>query len=140
MEAPSMIAAIAAVAFVAFAASLAASHGIRIANRWIVPAAGSVGFLLFSLYTVAAEGPVGFWTEHTRNLWGNQIWMDLLLAAGIALYFVVPQARKLGMRPAPWIALVASSGCIGLLAMTARVLYLQDRAALPASSTTARAA
>ena len=140
MEAPSLIAVVAAAAFLAFGASLAAGDGARIAHRWIVPAAGSVGFLLFSLYTIAAEGPAGFWTEHTRNFWGNQIWMDLLLAASVALYFLVPQAKKLGMRPAPWIALVACSGGIGLLAMTARVLYLHDRAALPASATTARAA
>ncbi|MCX5739995.1 MAG: hypothetical protein NTZ61_16160, partial [Proteobacteria bacterium] len=71
---------------------------------------------------------LGFWTEHTRNLWGNQIWIDLLSAVGIAWFLIVPQAKALGMRPLPWLVLVACTGCIGFLAMTARLLYLRDRA------------
>lgn len=127
MEAPTLFAALAAVAFLAVTARIALGDGSRSGNRWMLPAAASLGFLLFSLYTISIEGPTGFWTEHTRNLWGNQIWFDLLLGVGVAWYFLVPQARAVGMRPLPWLIAVAGSGCIGLLAMTARVLYLQDR-------------
>lgn len=127
MEATSILAALAAVAFLAVTARIAVGDAPRSGSRWMLPAAVSLGFLLFSLYTISVEGPTGFWTEHTRNLWGNQIWFDLLLGVGVAWYFLVPQARAVGMRPLPWLAAVASTGCIGLLAMTARVLYLQDR-------------
>lgn len=122
-----MIPAAAAVAFLLFAGYVVTADGEPIRNRWMFPAAASLAFLLFSLHAIAAEGMLGFWTEHTRNLWGNQIWLDLLLAVGIAWFFVVPQAKALGMRPAPWLALIVCTGCIGLLAMTARLLYLRDR-------------
>jgi hypothetical protein len=94
----------------------------------LLPAAASLCFLLFSLHAISAEGMLGFWPEHTRNLWGNQIWIDLLLAVGIGWFLIVPQAKALGMRPLPWLVLVACTGCIGFLAMTARLLYLRDRA------------
>lgn len=70
---------------------------------------------------------LGFWTEHTRNLWGNQIWFDLLLATGIGWFLVMPEAKSLGIRPLPWLLLIACTGSIGFLAMIARLLYLRER-------------
>lgn len=127
-----MIPAAALVVFLLFAGYVVTADGEPIRNRWMFPAAASLAFLLFSLHAMAAEGMFGFWAEHTRNLWGNQIWLDLLLAVGIAWFFVVPQAKALGMRPAPWLALIVCTGCIGLLAMTARLPYLRDRVGVPA--------
>ncbi len=124
----SLIALLAAVVFLGSAAYVATRDDARTKNAWLVPAALSLGFLLFSLYTVASEGALGFWPEHTRNFWANQIWLDLLLAVGVGWFLLVPQARSLGMRPLPWLALVASTGSIGLLAMLARLLYLRERA------------
>ena len=43
-------------------------------------------FLLFSLYPVAVRGLVVFGTDHTRNLWSNQIWVALLLSVGIGFF------------------------------------------------------
>jgi threonine dehydrogenase-like Zn-dependent dehydrogenase len=40
---------------------------------------------------------------------------------------MVPEARRLGIRPLPWVVLVICSGAIGLLAMLARILYLKGR-------------
>ncbi len=122
-----LIAAAAAVLFLSFAIYLVAGDGARTKKSWMFPAAAALLFFLFSLNAVSAEGPLGFWTEHTRNLWGNQIWLDLLLAIGIGWFLVVPQAKALGMRPLPWLVLIACTGSIGLLAMTARLLYLRDR-------------
>jgi hypothetical protein len=118
----------AAVSFLSFSVYVAAGDGVRTKNSWLFPAVASFAFLLFSLHSITAEGMLGFWTEHTRNLWGNQIWIDLLSAVGIAWFLVVPQAKALGMRPLPWLVLIACTGCIGFLAMTARLLYLRDRA------------
>jgi hypothetical protein len=113
-------------AFVVHALVLATGSGWRRPGLWRFPAMFCVAFLMWSFYAIATEGPTGFWPEHTRHAWGNQIWFDLLLAAGIALAFLVPQARKLGMRPLPWVILVICTGSVGLLAMTSRVLYLRE--------------
>jgi hypothetical protein len=103
----------------------------RIARReaWLIPAALSLAFLLFSLQSIYAEGPFGFWTEHTRNMWGNQIWFDLLLAVCIGWFLIVPQARAVGMNLKLWLVLIVCTGCIGFTAMVARMLFLRDRPA-----------
>jgi hypothetical protein len=62
----------------------------HIQKIWLLPAALSLLFLLFSIQAIMAEGLFGFWTEHTRNLWGSQIWLDLLLAVSIGWFLVVP--------------------------------------------------
>jgi len=104
-------------------------------HAWVLPAAASALFSLFSARAIAAEGPLGFWVEHTRNQWGNQIWLDLLLAASVAWTFLAPQARAVGMRLWLWAPLVPLTGSMGLLAITARLLYLRARASAPSAST-----
>jgi hypothetical protein len=98
-----------------------------IKNSWIFPAILSLAFFGFSLAAVMTEGALGFWTEHVRNLWGNQIWFDLLIAVGIGWFLIVPHAKAQGMRLLPWGILVICSGCIGFTAMVARMLYLRER-------------
>lgn len=99
-------------------------------HLWLLPAITSFLFLVFSGIAVAKQGLFGFWVEHSlRSLWGNQIWFDLLLMASIAWYLVLPQARKLGMSLPFWLLLIVSTGSIGFLAMLARLLFLQNRAA-----------
>jgi len=44
---------------------------------WLIPATASVAFFLFSDWAVAAEGPLGFMVEHTRNTRGAQISLDV---------------------------------------------------------------
>ena len=97
-------------------------------HLWLFPAALSLCFLAFSLRAVFNEGVFGFWPEHTRNIWGNQIWFDLLLAVGVGWCFAVPKARALGMRLWPWWLFILCTGSIGLLAMVARIFYLNARA------------
>ena len=94
---------------------------------WQVPALASAAFAAWSLHVVALEGPLGFWTEHVRNGWGNQIWFDLLLAIAAALALLVPRARQVGMAIAPWMLFILLTGCIGLLAMFARCRFLEIR-------------
>lgn len=94
---------------------------------WLLPASASLLFLGFSLYAIASEGPFGFWLEHTRSAWGNQIWIDLLLALAVAWAALLPQLRQQHMRPTPWLILIILSGCVGMTAMVARLTYLQGR-------------
>lgn len=97
-------------------------------GNWVVPAGLAAAFLAFSAVAVWREGATGFWPVHTANLWGNQVWFDLLIAVGIGWTLILPRARAAGMVPAPWAALILATGCIGFLAMLARLLWLERRA------------
>ena len=99
------------------------------AAGWRAPATLSLLFLGWSVFAAVTEGPTGFWPEHVRNAWGNQIWFDLLLAAGVAFAALAPAARQVGMNTRLWLLLVAATGSIGLLAMLARLRYLQAQPA-----------
>jgi len=94
---------------------------------WRLPAALSAGFLVWTLYAVVTEGPLGFWAEHTRNGWGVQIWIDLLLAATVAWLLAGPRMRAVGMAQPLWFFAIAATGSIGLTALLARLLYLEER-------------
>lgn len=96
-------------------------------GAWRVPAVLSAAFFGWSLVAISTEGPVGFWPEHVRNNWGNQIWFDLLLGVGTAFILLLPRLRAVAMRPLPWFLLIAATGSIGLLATLARCLYLEGR-------------
>ena len=105
-----------------------------VANR---PQAGNPGlatvlaaaFGAYSAWTIAREGPLGFWPNHTQNLWGVQVWVDLLSAVTIALLFIAPRARAAGMNVPLWTVLVAATASIGLFAMVARLFWLERRKA-----------
>lgn len=99
-------------------------------KTWMFPALLSLLFLAWSIFAIITEGPFGFWSEHIGSLWGNQIWFDLLLAIGIGWYFLLPKAKSHGMRLPLWIIFILCTGCIGLLAMASRVLYLEQKPAL----------
>ena len=90
-------------------------------------AALSGGFAAYSAVTIASEGVLQVWTNHTQNLWGVQVWWDLLFAVGIAAFLIAPRARAAGMNLLPWIAFVAATASIGLLAMVARLFWLESR-------------
>ncbi|MFY8208819.1 MAG: hypothetical protein ACOVOE_05720 [Caulobacter sp.] len=98
-------------------------------QAWMIPATLSVIFLALTVDVIVKAGPLGFWNEHLRGPWGAQIWCDLLLAAGVAAALLLPRARAVGMRPIPWMLAVLAGGSIGLLAMTARCLFLEVRVA-----------
>ena len=85
-------------------------------------------FALWSAHAVASGGLLGFWAEHVRNAWSNQIWLDLLCAAGLAFVLLLPRARAVGMQPAWWAVAVLATGSVGLLAMAARCLWLERAA------------
>jgi hypothetical protein len=125
----SVLPAIAGGLFVLFGVAVAAKDDRQMKQIWLFPMVLSLLFLLFSIHTIMTEGLFGFWAEHTtRNLWGNQIWLDLLLALGIGWCLVVPQIKAIGMPPRPWFVLIVFTGSIGFLAMMARLLYLRENA------------
>lgn len=102
-------------------------EGLRPSTGWVLAAVTCAAFLGWSVYTVLAEGPLGFWPNHTQNAWGNQVWFDLLIAIAIGWALLLPRTRAAGMRTWPWLTLIAATGCIGLAAMFARLRYLETR-------------
>jgi hypothetical protein len=96
---------------------------------WTLPALLSAALAVFSAWTIAAEGPAGFWSNHASNLWGNQVWFDLILSLGLGWALILPRARALRMRLVPWAVLLVATGSIGLFALVARVLWLEGRRA-----------
>lgn len=122
-----LIAILVGIAMISFFSLVALGYQKPIRRGWIFPAVVSALFFTFSLYAIVFEGPFGFWTEHVRNYWGNQIWIDLLIAASIGWYLIVPEARALKMNVLLWLILIVSSGCIGFTAMLARLLYLREQ-------------
>lgn len=64
--------------------------------------------------------------NHSMNLWGTQVWYDLLISVSLALFFILPRARAAGMKPLPWVLFVAATASIGLLAMVARLWWLEN--------------
>lgn len=127
MPITTVLAALAGALFIAFLTFSMRRSGTPYRRSWMFPAALSLAFLVFSAYTAWTEGPTAFWAEHTRHLWGNQIWFDLLLGVSIGWFLIVPQAKALGMRLPVWLVLVVSTGNIGFMAMLARMLWLRER-------------
>lgn len=112
----------------ACAAAALSGAGVTKPGLWRIPAALSALFFAASIFPIVRGGVLGFWTEHVRNDWGNQIFIDLLLCAGCAFFLMLPRARAVGMKPLLWLLGIAATGSIGLLAMLARLLYLEEKA------------
>lgn len=85
----------------------------------------SIAFGAFTVLTIAQEGIEQVIMNHTVNFSGTQVWYDLIFAASIALFFIAPRARAAGMNLWPWAIFVALSASIGLLAMIARLFWLE---------------
>lgn len=92
------------------------------------------GFSAFTAVQIGREGVIGFYTNHSQSLTGLQVWWDLITCALIALFFIVPRARAAGMNILPWALLVGTTASIGLLAMCARLFWLEQAAAREAGN------
>ncbi len=104
-----------------------AGDGQPAPGTWRWPALLFAVFAAFTIWQLSADGVLMFWVNHTSNATGNQVWLDLLLSVSIAFAFLVPAARRLGMPILPWAIFVIATASVGLLAMWARVLFLQER-------------
>lgn len=95
--------------------------------RWHVGAlvALGLGFAAFSVLTLWCDGVMTFWTNHSTNLAGNQVWFDLLIAVAVAFALIAPRARAVGMPLLPWGLAVMTTASIALLPMLARLLWLE---------------
>ncbi len=94
----------------------------------MIAAVLSGAFAGYTAVTIANEGVMPVIINHTSNLWGVQVWWDLLFAVALCLFLAAPRARKVGMNLPLWTVLVVSTASIGLLAMLARLFWLEQQA------------
>lgn len=92
----------------------------------------SAGFAAFTAVTIATEGVLPVIVNHTTNLWGVQVWWDLLFSLSIGYFFALPRARAVGMNLPLWTLFVLATASIGLLAMIARLFWLEQAQGTPA--------
>lgn len=118
--------------FLVFAATTVAGAYILIAKpvigNWALAAALGLVFFAYTMVQIAQEGVVMFFINHSANLTGIQVWWDLVMCVLIAFFFILPRARRAGMNVIPWALLVGTTASIGLLAMCARLFWLESRA------------
>jgi len=88
----------------------------------------SAGFAAFTAVTIAAEGVFPVILNHTSNLWGVQVWWDLLFSLSLAFFLILPRARAVGMHVPAWTVFILATASIGLLAMAARLFWLENSA------------
>jgi hypothetical protein len=89
------------------------------------------GFAAYTAGTIYSEGVLPVLTNQASNMWGVQVWWDLLIAITIGLFLIAPRARAQGMNLPVWIVFVVATASIGLLAMVARLFWLEQAAAAP---------
>jgi hypothetical protein len=78
-----------------------------------------VVFLAFSVFTdwlVLKEGYTGFLRLSAREPWGLQMLLDVSIAIGLFLLWMVPDARRRGITAWPYVIVCVALGSIGALA------------------------
>jgi hypothetical protein len=111
----------------AVCAIIAATLRPQAPGHAVLAGALAAGFAAFTAVTIAAEGVFPVVLNHTSNLWGVQVWWDLLFALGIATFLILPRAQAQGMNLWPWVLFILATASIGLLAMCARLFWLESR-------------
>lgn len=92
----------------------------------VLAGALSAGFAAFTVVTIAVEGVFPVIVNHTSNLWGVQVWWDLLFSLSVATFLILPRAKAQGMNLPLWVAFILATASIGLLAMAARLFWLEQ--------------
>lgn len=116
-----------AIAIAAVIAFIIVAAQQRATGSALLAAVLSGAFGGFTIVQLWQEGPVMFWTNHSANLTGVQVWWDLVSAVLLGLFLIIPRAKAAGMNIMPWALFVISTASIGLLAMAARLFWLEQQ-------------
>ena len=74
-----------------------------------------IPFTLLTAYAVAQVGYVGIFDYQLHSPAGWQVMIDLFIALLLVLSYLVPEARKAGRNPWPWVVLTLFLGSIAPL-------------------------
>jgi hypothetical protein len=74
-----------------------------------------VPFSVLTLYAVAEVGYVGIFEYHRHSPAGWQVFADLVIALVLVLAWLVPEARRAGHSPWPWVVVTLFLGSFGPL-------------------------
>ena len=74
-----------------------------------------IPFTVLSAYALWDVGYIGIWDYHRHSSAGLQVIVDLVIAMVLILVWLVPDARKAGKNPWPWVALTVVTGSFGPL-------------------------
>jgi hypothetical protein len=96
---------------------------------WLVPATIAALLAVGAGLTVAEAGLFGLRPLLTASPWGLQLWVDRLACLTAAFFLLQNRARAAGVKSEVWVLVVIVTGGIGLLAMLARTVQLERRAA-----------
>lgn len=75
-----------------------------------------VPFTLLSLYAVYKVGYLGIVDYHRHSPAGWQVFVDLVIACVLILTWMIPEAKKNGINPWPYVVLTVFLGSFGPLA------------------------
>ena len=91
-----------------------------------------IPFLVLTAYSVAQVGYFGLFEYHLHSPAGWQVFTDLVIALILVLTWLIPEARRNGRNPWPWVGATLCLGSIGPLLYL--VWFGGDNAAEPATS------
>ena len=74
-----------------------------------------VPFTVLTLYAVRDAGYTGIFAYQLGSPAGLQVLLDLVIACLLILTWMVPEARRNGSNPWPWVALTLALGSFGPL-------------------------
>jgi hypothetical protein len=74
-----------------------------------------IPFSALSLYAIWDVGYWGIFDYHRHSSAGWQVFTDLVVALVLVLTWLIPEAKKAGKNPWPWVALTLFLGSIGPL-------------------------
>ena len=74
-----------------------------------------IPFTVLSAYALWDVGYIGIWDYHRHSSAGWQVIVDLVIAVALILVWLVPDARKAGKNPWPWVLLTLVTGSFGPL-------------------------
>ena len=72
-------------------------------------------FSMLSLYALMEVGYLGIFDYHRHSPAGWQVFADLVIALILVLFWLVPDARRSGRNPWPFVVATLSLGSIGSL-------------------------
>ena len=74
-----------------------------------------IPFSLLTAYAIAQVGYIGIFDYHRHSPAGWQVFIDLVIALVLVLTWLIPEAKKAGRNPWPWVAITLVMGSFGPL-------------------------